>query len=459
MKPDSQIHLGHRERMRRKLIDYGGEIFDTYELLEMLLYSVIPVRDTNPLAKRLLATFGGLDGVLKASAEELMAVEGVGAATASYLITAGNLPMMLSLAIPTARSLVDYDEIGEYLVKYYEGRRDYAVSMLLLDNAMRPMRIVDVYDCDYGKGSVQPKPFLDIAISLGATSAVLFHNHPFGPLYPSHSDLLTHKVLAEGFKRSGIVLLDHYLISGNGYIRIGKMATEANGVDRLLDEFGIVCFKNDVFPKIKDNDDPERVGGSYLSSYLSYSVSSAEKRSKMVEDMVERYHTFDGILSREILELSEICGDVAAINLKLLSYVTSRRFIDQYRPGVRLDEWISEYFKWYFFGMSVEVVTLALFDKNKKLIHVRKISEGTVNTSEIIPRRAMEAVSKAKAAYAIMAHNHPGGTCDASASDVHATSVVSLALESIGVELLGHYVVAGMGVGKVNLSNETLPIS
>ena len=450
MKPDSQIHLGHRERMRRKLIAYGAEIFDTYELLEMLLYSVIPLRDTNPIAKRLLMTFGSLDGVLSASAEELMTVDGVGATTASYLATVGALPLMLSNLAPTVRSLADYDEIGKYLVRYYEDRTDYAVSMLLLDNAMRPMRVVDVYYCDYGKGSVQCKPFLDIAISLGAGCAVLFHNHPYGPLYPSHSDLLTHKILADGFKRSGITLLDHYLISGKGYIRIGKMATEANGVDRLLDEFGIVCIKSQVLLEDTDMDDPAASCSTYLENYLGYSISSSEKQRKTVTDLMERYHSVDGILSRDADELSEICGD-AAVKFKLLAYVTSRRYTDKYRPGTKLGEWITDYFKWYFFGASVETVSLMLFDKNRKLVTVHKISEGTVNTSEIIPRRAMEAAAKAKAACAVMAHNHPGGTCEASASDVHATMVVDKALESIGVKLLGHYVVAGMGIGMVEL--------
>lgn len=458
MKPDSQIHLGHRERMRRKLIAYGGEIFDTYELLEMLLYSVIPVRDTNPIAKKLLGAFGGLDGVLSASADELMAVDGVGAVTASYLTVVGALPVILPVAAPTAKSLADYDEIGEYLVKYYEGRGDYVVSMLLLDNAMRPIRVVDVYDCDYGKGSVQCKPFLDIAISLGAGSAVLFHNHPYGPLFPSHADLLTHKIIADGFKRSGIALLDHYLISGNGYIRIGKMATEANGVDRLLDEFGIVCIKSRVLPEDKVGNNPDWVGNAYLESYLGYSISSDQKRLKVVSDLMDRYHGIDGMLSRDIDELSDICGD-RAVNLKLLAYATSRRYTDKYIRGAKLGEWIADYFKWYFFGASVETVSIALFDKNKRLISVNKISEGTVNTSEIIPRRAMELATKAKATYAVMSHNHPSGTCDASASDVYATAVVAKALESIGVKLLCHYVIAGMGVGIVNITDDVLPIN
>ena len=47
---NSKIHEGHRSRMLSKLSLYGQRIFDTYELLEMLLYRVIPYKDTNPNA-------------------------------------------------------------------------------------------------------------------------------------------------------------------------------------------------------------------------------------------------------------------------------------------------------------------------------------------------------------------------------------------------------------------------
>ena len=49
---DDKIHQGHRSRMRDKLTLHGQFIFDTYELLEMLLYQTIPYRDTNPIAKK-----------------------------------------------------------------------------------------------------------------------------------------------------------------------------------------------------------------------------------------------------------------------------------------------------------------------------------------------------------------------------------------------------------------------
>ena len=87
--PDEKMHSGHRSRMREKFLTHGARIFDTYELLEMLLYYTIPYKDTNPIAKRLLMEFGSLEGVLTASPEELARVSGIGERAAELLATVG----------------------------------------------------------------------------------------------------------------------------------------------------------------------------------------------------------------------------------------------------------------------------------------------------------------------------------------------------------------------------------
>ena len=453
---DSEIHLGHRERMRRKLVTYGGEIFDTYELLEMLLYFVIPQKDTNPISKRLLATFGGLDGVLSSGCEDLAAVDGIGKAAAGYISFVGKLPEIISSQRPLKKSLNSYEAVGKYFVDHFKNKDEYTVSVLLLDNSMRPIKIVDLYHCDYGSGSVKSKPFLDAALENGASVAIIGHNHPFGPLYPAHADILTHKIIDEDFRHSGVELLDHYLISGNGYIRIGEMATKADGTDKLLREFGIVCVENDVcsfmdseiFIGVSDAE------GEYISGYLSYTISDEEKRNQTVKKLLDLYHGLDGVFSRSYDELSAVCGSRSAFSLKLLAYVTSRRFTDSVSKGKRYGEWMKDYFKWHFFGMSFEAVYIALFDKNEKLISVNKLSEGTVNASEIVPRKAMEAAVKVGAKHAVLAHNHPGGVSVSSRGDVLATEIIKQVLSNVGTQLLSHLIVAGEDVGIVSISAE-----
>ena len=85
------VHQGHRQRMRAKLYTHGDRIFDTYELLEMLLYYVIPYKDTNPISKRLLERFGSLDGVLSARKNELAEIDGIGERAAGLISAVGEL--------------------------------------------------------------------------------------------------------------------------------------------------------------------------------------------------------------------------------------------------------------------------------------------------------------------------------------------------------------------------------
>ena len=55
---DPPHFLGHRERLKTRFRDQGGDSVADYELLELILFQVVPRRDTKPIAKALLARFG-----------------------------------------------------------------------------------------------------------------------------------------------------------------------------------------------------------------------------------------------------------------------------------------------------------------------------------------------------------------------------------------------------------------
>ena len=83
--------LGHRDRLRGKLLARGADALDDYELLETLLFAFLPRRDVKPIAKALLARFGGLSALFAATPADIASVEGMGDTSAAYLKAAAEL--------------------------------------------------------------------------------------------------------------------------------------------------------------------------------------------------------------------------------------------------------------------------------------------------------------------------------------------------------------------------------
>lgn len=72
---DSPHYIGHRQCLRQRVIISSENLAD-YELLELILFSVIPRKDVKPLAKELLAKFGSLVALINADPKKLLAIKG-----------------------------------------------------------------------------------------------------------------------------------------------------------------------------------------------------------------------------------------------------------------------------------------------------------------------------------------------------------------------------------------------
>lgn len=78
---------GHRKRTIARVVNTPNVY--VHDLLEVLLFRSCPRKDMFDIATNLLAAFGTIDGVLKASVEELTQVEGVGQNVAEYIRVLG----------------------------------------------------------------------------------------------------------------------------------------------------------------------------------------------------------------------------------------------------------------------------------------------------------------------------------------------------------------------------------
>ncbi len=452
---EDKIHSGHRARMRAKLAEHGQFIFDTYELLEMLLYSVVPMKDTNPTAKQLLAALGGLDGVFSASKEELLTVPGIGERAADMLLSAGNVEALLAEENDDDSAFFsNYDKVGGAFVEYFAGRTGPAVAMMMLDNNMGLIALETVAECDFDNGSVRPRLFIDAALRCRASVIITAHCHPHGPLCPTPGDRATNLAVSEALSTVGVMHIEHFVITGSRYV-----GTQSSFKSRLAG--GAV----DEFDESRSaSAEPESMVGyavrsNYREDHLSViseliaSFSKGAEAGRISRMLIDRYRTFSNALSADLSQLSDLLGAGLATHLKLVAYVTSRRGTERFAFGKKhTAEEISEYFKFLYVGASVEITYLMLFDAEDRALKVVKIGEGTVNSSEVIPRKMVEAAISVGAASALVVHNHPLGNYRPSADDLSFTAKMTTVFETVGIKLRGHMIVAGRGANLVDFS-------
>ena len=89
---------GHRARLRQRLFEGGPDALLDHELVEYLLALALPRRDTKPLAKKLIHSFGSYGGLLAADPEAIARVGDIseGAVAALKIAQASALRLLKS---------------------------------------------------------------------------------------------------------------------------------------------------------------------------------------------------------------------------------------------------------------------------------------------------------------------------------------------------------------------------
>lgn len=436
---DKTIHHGHRHRMRAKLSEHGARIFDTYELLEMLLYYVIPYKDTNPIAKRLLLAFGSLDGVFRASEEELATVSGIGECAAHFIKRVGELSDMIG-AEPYPKDdggFDTYTKLGEHFVSILEGESEPCVVMLLLDNSMKLIAAQTLYrGVDYESSAVRSELFVAMAARHGAAMAAIAHNHVHGPCYPTLGDRATDNLISRALASAGVRYLEHFIVSGKNYVGISR-----TGTLRMSHP-----LPNDFLDGTEDGNtlisDIARHRAEILYDLL-LPVKKEEARELVVR-LLDKYHTAESLLAVDFYVMSEEIGESAALAVKLYAHLCARRVTDKLKFGKTcgiVD--VVEHFKALYIPASVETVYIMTFDKGGCPIGCEYIGEGTVNSSEVLPRRILNVALRAGAASIVVAHNHPHGIAEPSAEDLQFNALLSHTLGFAKINLTHHVIVAG----------------
>ena len=227
----SQIHEGHRQRLRDRFLEEGLDSFTEIEVLELLLFYCIPRKNTNEIAHKLLSRFGSLPQVLEASPADLSQVEGMGEISAAFLSLIPAAGRYYGIArAKQIQVLKTMDECGQYLLRFFEGLAKENVYLLCLDAKCKVLGCPWIGEGSVNSAGIPVRRIVETALALNATTVVLAHNHPSGIAVPSREDVETTRRLAAALDGVDIALADHIVVSDgdftsmvqSGYYRCGE---------------------------------------------------------------------------------------------------------------------------------------------------------------------------------------------------------------------------------------------
>ena len=216
---DSAPHyLGHRERLRARFSESGGEALPDYELLELLLFRSIPRRDVKPLAKELIKRFGTFAEVLAAPPARLLEVAGIRDSVVSDL----------KIVEAAARRLAKGEVARRPILSSWTSVLDYCrTAMAFMDKEQFRLLFLDkrnalIADEVQQSGTVDhtpvyPREVVKRALELSASALILVHNHPSGDPTPSPADIKMTREIIDVAKPLGIAVHDHIIVGRDGH--------------------------------------------------------------------------------------------------------------------------------------------------------------------------------------------------------------------------------------------------
>ncbi len=206
-------YWGHRERLRTRFLSGGHKAMPEYEVLELLLFNAIPRIDVKPLAKRLLAAFGDLNGVVAASEHRLLQVEGATQRVYLQLRIAEAFAQRMAQAKVLDRNVLSsWDDLIVYCRTSMAHRETEQFRILFLDR-----KNTVIADEEQAIGTVDhvpvyPREVVKRILELNASAIILVHNHPSGDPTPSEQDIAMTEQINAACLAISVAIHDHIII-------------------------------------------------------------------------------------------------------------------------------------------------------------------------------------------------------------------------------------------------------
>ncbi|HDS16982.1 MAG TPA: DNA repair protein RadC [Proteobacteria bacterium] len=182
-----------------------------------------------------------------------------------------------------------------------------------------------------------------------------------------------------------------------------------------------------------------------LELLLGYAVPRRDVKPP-AKELLRQFKTVKRVLDAPSDQLQQVAG-LGPGGARFLK--VCRELISVYleapealRQSITSPEQVADICRGRLEGLPREEFLVLFLDNRHRLLAGEILHRGTVDMSVVYPREVLTRALQHRAAALIVAHNHPGGSCNPSADDVRLTEDLQQAAATLGIRLLDHLIVA-----------------
>lgn len=217
--------MDDRQKPRERLVEHGPGDLSLAELVAIVLGFGTRREEVMTMARRILKEYGDRALMHEANPRRLSEALDIPLAKACQLVACFEIGRRLyatrggkPVVVRTAAQAYDYLQDMGALQKEQ-------LRALYVNSRYQVIHAETVSVGSLTANIVHPREVFQPAIEYGAVAVIVAHNHPSGSLEPTHADHEATRQLAAAGAILGIELLDHLIISHEGYTSIMKEAS------------------------------------------------------------------------------------------------------------------------------------------------------------------------------------------------------------------------------------------
>lgn len=206
--------LYREDKPREKLAAKGPAALKTDELIALIIGSGQKGHTVFELAAAIRKSLD--EGIEKADLSAFRRIPGVGLAKGAQIVAALELGRRYLLPHDEKRRVSGPEDVVALCAEYRAKKQEHFITVTL-DGANGVIGVRVTFIGTLNQSLVHPREVFAEAIGDRAASVIFVHNHPSGSVEPSADDLAVTKRLAEAGKMLGIEVLDHLIVTKEGF--------------------------------------------------------------------------------------------------------------------------------------------------------------------------------------------------------------------------------------------------